>query len=192
MKNTPLRGNMVKTWIFPSGGHAFAVVHVLPTQALRSRRVSPNIEASRRTRIPSPPAKSPVFVLWLNQVTQRFCGEPPQTPRMCRLQAWAATLHQLMSTTSSCFSCHHVAALDLAQPLGPSRQAYLSLHSLEARQDYDLSCLLFTCTNANQAATCTCTYNTQPRVSPHHVVNHSSLKSDHPPVFGRSGPQSFI
>jgi hypothetical protein len=31
---------------------------------------------------------------------------------------------------------------------------------------------LFTCTNANQAATCTC--NTRPRVSPHHVVNHSS------------------
>jgi hypothetical protein len=31
---------------------------------------------------------------------------------------------------------------------------------------------LFTCTNANQAAPCTC--NTRPRVSPHHVVNHSS------------------
>jgi hypothetical protein len=31
---------------------------------------------------------------------------------------------------------------------------------------------LFTCTNANQAATCTC--NARPRVSPHHVVNHSS------------------
>jgi hypothetical protein len=32
-------------------------------------------------RIPSPPAEPPVLVLWLNQVTQRFSGEPPQTPR---------------------------------------------------------------------------------------------------------------
>jgi hypothetical protein len=35
-----------------------------------------------------------------------------------------------------------------------------------------LSHPLFTCTNANQAATCT--YNTRPRVNLHHVVNHSS------------------
>jgi hypothetical protein len=48
----------------------------------------------------------------------------------------------------------------------------LSLHSSEASQGIDLSCPLFTCTNANQAATYTC--NTRPRVSPHHVVNHSS------------------
>jgi hypothetical protein len=48
----------------------------------------------------------------------------------------------------------------------------LSLHSSEALQGLDLSCPLFTCTNANQAATCTC--NTRSRVNPHHVVNHSS------------------
>jgi hypothetical protein len=48
----------------------------------------------------------------------------------------------------------------------------LSLHSSEALQGIDLSRPLFTCTNANQAATCTC--NTQPIVRPHHVVNHSS------------------
>jgi hypothetical protein len=47
-----------------------------------------------------------------------------------------------------------------------------SLHYSEAPQGIDLSRPLFTCTNTNQAATCTC--NTQPRVSPHHVVNHSS------------------
>jgi hypothetical protein len=51
------------------------------TQSLRSRHVSADIEASRRARIPSPPAKPPVLVLWLNQVTRRFSGEPPQTPR---------------------------------------------------------------------------------------------------------------
>jgi hypothetical protein len=47
----------------------------------------------------------------------------------------------------------------------------LSLHSSEAPQGIDLWRPLFTCTNANQAATCTC--NTRSRVSPHHVVNHS-------------------
>jgi hypothetical protein len=57
-------------------------------------------------------------------------------------------------------------------PLATSSQAYLSLHSSEAPQGIDLSHPLFTCTNANQAATCTC--NTWPRVSPHYVVNHSS------------------
>jgi hypothetical protein len=55
---------------------------------------------------------------------------------------------------------------------GPSSRAYLSLHSLDAPHGIDLSRLLFTCINVNQAATCTC--NTRPRVSPHHVVNHSS------------------
>jgi hypothetical protein len=38
-------------------------------------------EASRRARIPSLPVEPPVFVLWLNQVTRRFYGEPPQTQR---------------------------------------------------------------------------------------------------------------
>jgi hypothetical protein len=43
--------------------------------------VSAGIEASRRARIPSPPAEPPVLVLWLNQVTRRFCSESLQTPR---------------------------------------------------------------------------------------------------------------
>jgi hypothetical protein len=45
----------------------------IPTRVLR-------FEASRRTRIPSPPAEPPVLVLWLNQVTRRFFREPPQAP----------------------------------------------------------------------------------------------------------------
>jgi hypothetical protein len=48
----------------------------------------------------------------------------------------------------------------------------LSVHSSEAPQGIDLSRSLFTCTNANHSGTCTC--NTRPRVSPHHIVNHSS------------------
>jgi hypothetical protein len=66
---------------FSSHGHAVAADRVLSTQALQSRHASAGIEASRRARIPSPPAESLVLVLWLNQVTRRFSGEPPQTPR---------------------------------------------------------------------------------------------------------------
>jgi hypothetical protein len=39
-----------------------------------------SFEASWCARIPSPPAEPPVLVLWLNQVTWLFFGEPPQTP----------------------------------------------------------------------------------------------------------------
>jgi hypothetical protein len=42
-------------------------------------QVSADIQASRRAKIPSPPTEPSVLVLWLNQVTRRFCGEPPQT-----------------------------------------------------------------------------------------------------------------
>jgi hypothetical protein len=61
--------------------HTVAADRVLPTQVLLSRHASAGIEASRRARIPSPPAEPPVLVLWLNQVTQRSSGELPQTPR---------------------------------------------------------------------------------------------------------------
>jgi hypothetical protein len=62
-------------------GHVVAADRLLPTQALRSCHASTGVEASRRTRIPSPPTEPPVLVLWLNQVNQRFSVEPPQTPR---------------------------------------------------------------------------------------------------------------
>jgi hypothetical protein len=52
------------------------------------------------------------------------------------------------------------------------RRIIVSLHSTEAPQGIDPSRPLFTYTNANQAATCTC--NTRPRVSAHDIVNHSS------------------
>jgi hypothetical protein len=51
-------------------------------QALRSSHMSADIEASRRAQILSPPTEPPVLVLWLKQVTQRFSGELPQTPRV--------------------------------------------------------------------------------------------------------------
>jgi hypothetical protein len=145
---TPLRGNMVKTWISSSGGQAFAAVRVLLTQAPQSRRVSPFIEASRRARISSPPAEPPVLVLWLNQATRWFCGEPPQTPH-------ADTGCEPLPCINSCpwlrlaFAATMRPTLDPLRPLGPSSQAYLSLYSLEAPEGYDLLHPLFTSTNAN-------------------------------------------
>jgi hypothetical protein len=140
-------------------------------QALRSRHMPAGIEASRRAQIPSPPAEPPVFVLWFNQVTRPVLWWTAANPA-CRLRLWSATLHRLLSTTSSCFACHHAACTWPRWPPGPSSWAYLSLHSSEAPQGIDLSLSLFTCTNANQVATCTC--NTWPTVSPHHVFNYSS------------------
>jgi hypothetical protein len=107
------------------------------------------------------------MVLWLNQVTQRFCGEPPQTPRVdsgCELLPCTSSDRRLRLA----FLATMRPALD---PAG-HRVPRVSLHSSEAPRGIDLSRPLFTCTNANQATTCTC--NTRPRVSPHHVVNTSS------------------
>jgi hypothetical protein len=130
---TPFRGNMVNTLISSLGAHTFDAVRVLPTQAPWSRRVSSGIEASRRAQIPSSSTEPPVLVLWLNHITQRFYGEPPQTPRanFCREQ---------LPCTGSCpwllldFLVTMQPALDPVRPPGPSSRAYLSLHSSEAPQ----------------------------------------------------------
>jgi hypothetical protein len=137
---------------------------------LRSRHASADIEASRRARIPSPPAEPPVLVLWLNQVTRQFlvnCRKPRvQTPVVSRYPAPAPVHDFVLLFLPPCGP--HLTPLTPS----PSCQAYLSLHSSEAPQGIVLSRPFFTCTNANQAATCTC--NTRPRVNPHHVVNHLS------------------
>jgi hypothetical protein len=101
-------------------------------------------------------------------------------------------MHRLLPTTSSCFSFQHASCTRPCWPLYPSSRAYLSLHSSEAPQGIDLSRSLFTCTNTNQAATYT--YNTRPRVSPYHVVHHSS-QPERPstgPLMFRSSIEGFV
>jgi hypothetical protein len=168
---TPTKGTLGICLVAPSDGmpgdrlsRSLDASLAIPTRVLC-------FEASRHAWIPSLPAEPPVLVLWLNQVSWPVLWWTAANPAS-RLRLWAATLHRLRSMTSSCFSCHHVTRTWPRWPPGPSSQAYLSLHSLEAPQGIDLSRLLFTCTNANQIAACT--WNTRPRVSPHHVVNHSS------------------
>jgi hypothetical protein len=107
-------------------------------QALRSRHATAGIETSRRARIPSPPAEPPILVLWFNQVTRRFSGEPLQTPR-------ADSGREPLPCTGSgqrlrlAFLATMQPALDPCWPPGPSSQDYLSLHSSEAPQGIDLS-----------------------------------------------------
>jgi hypothetical protein len=132
-RHTPLWGTLVKTWYFSSGGHTFATVRVISTQAPRSWRMSPDIEASRRARIPFLPAEPLVLVLWINRLIWKFLGEPPQT--LCANYGC-----DLLPCTGS-YPWLHLAfhatmqpALDPVRPSGPSSQAYLSLHSIEAPQ----------------------------------------------------------
>jgi hypothetical protein len=114
-------------------GHAVATLHVLPTQAPRSSRVSLDIEASRCARIPSPPTKPLVLILWHNQETRRFSGELPQIlhvnsgrePPPCTGYCPRLRLGILATMRP---------ALDPVRPPGLSSRAYLSLHSSEAPQ----------------------------------------------------------
>jgi hypothetical protein len=86
-------------------------------------------------------------------------------------------------------SCHHAAALDPVNHRRP-HQACLSLYTWRPHK-YRPFALVLHLHRRNQTATCTC--NTGLRVSPRNVVNHSSLRSDHLSVLGRThvlnGPQ---
>jgi hypothetical protein len=65
---------------------------------LASTRVL-HFEVSRCAQIPSQSAESSVLTLWLNQGTQRFCGEPPQIPWTgCSLHV--NPTHDLAATSS--------------------------------------------------------------------------------------------
>jgi hypothetical protein len=70
-------------------------------------------EASRRARIPSPPAEPPVLVLWLNQVTRWFFGEPPQTPR-------ADSGRESLPYTGSCPRLHLAFLATMRPALDPA------------------------------------------------------------------------
>jgi hypothetical protein len=91
---------------------------VIPTRVLR-------FEVSRRARLLSAPAEPPVLVLWLNQVTRRFCGEPPQTPR-------ADSGREPLPCTGSyprlrlAFLATMRPTLDPVRPPSPSSRAYFS------------------------------------------------------------------
>jgi hypothetical protein len=127
--------------------------------------------------------------LWLNRVTQWFSGEPLQTPRTrCNLRQsplmtllppspgstlvlrlYQETVHDfILLFMPPCGS--HLTPL----ATGSLKRSLLVFSTPGGLTGNNLSRLFFTWTNTSQAATCTC--NTQPRISPHNVVNHSSQK----------------
>jgi hypothetical protein len=114
---------------------------------------------------------STVLALWINQGTQWFSGEPPETPRT------RCSLHQSPLMTRLPRSPGSTLVLRLNQetihdfillfmpPCGPYLTP-LATGSLERSllifstpgglTGDDLSRLFFTCTNTSQVATCTC------------------------------------
>jgi hypothetical protein len=154
-------------------------------QALRSRHVSAGIEASRRAQIPSPPAEPPVLVLWLNQVTRRFCGEPPQTPRADsdREPLPCTSVHDFVLLFLPLCGPHltplATGSLEpslLVSPLleGPARHRpfapALHLHQHKSSRNLHLQ------------------YSAKSQSTPR-FQSLITARSDHPPVLGRSGPQ---
>jgi hypothetical protein len=148
--------------------------------------VSAGIEASQRARISSPPAEPPVLILWLNQVTQRFCGEPPQTPRatpvVSRYPALAPVHDFVLLFLPPCgphltpLATRSLMPSLLVSPLfgGPARHRpfalALHLHQRKSFRNLHLQ------------------YATKSKSTPH-CQSLITTRSDHPPVLGRSGPQ---
>jgi hypothetical protein len=121
--------------------------------------------------------------LWINQGTQWFSGEPPETPRTrCSLRQ-SPLMTRLPRSPGSILVLRlnqetiHDFILSFLSPCGPHLTP-LATESLEPSllvfstpgglTSNDLSRLFFTCTNTSQAATCTS--------KSHNVVNHSSLQ----------------
>jgi hypothetical protein len=114
---------------------------------------------------------SSVLALWINQGTQWFSGEPPETPRTrCSLrQSPLMTQHPCSpgSTLVSRFNQEtvHDFILPFLPPCGPHltplntwslERSLLGFSTPRGLTGDDLSRLFFTCTNTSQAATSTC------------------------------------
>jgi hypothetical protein len=130
---------------------------------------------------------SSVLALWINQGTQWFYGEPLET-----LRTWCSLRESPLMTrlphspgSTLVLSLYQETVHDFTLPFLPpcgSHLTPLATGSLEQSllvnstprglTGYHFLHLFFTCTNTTQATTCTC--NTQPKISPHNIVNHSS------------------
>jgi hypothetical protein len=171
----------------PSDGCPATATCLASTQALRSRRVSsasknPDCVVAHRSDRCSSPVRpvwhccstifgSLVLALWINQGTQWFSGESPETPRTrCSLRQSPLMTRLPRSPGSTLVlwlnqDTVHDFILLFMPPCG-SHLTLLATGSLErsllvfstpgGRTGDDLSRLFFTCTSTSQAATCTC------------------------------------
>jgi hypothetical protein len=102
---------------------------------------------------------SSVLALWINQGTQWFSGEPPETPRT------RCSLHQSPLMTRLPRSPDSTLVLRVNQETvlnfillftGSLERSLLVFSKPGSHTSDDLSRLFFTCTNTSQAVTCTC------------------------------------
>jgi hypothetical protein len=151
---------------------------VIPTRVLR-------FEASRCARIPSPPVEPPVLVLCLNQVTRQLFGELPQTLR-------ADSGREPLPCTGLCLQ------LDLAF-LATMRSHLTPLDTRSLEPSLLLSPLLGSPARPRPFAPALhlhksgCNLHLQYSANSQSTTRCQSLitaRNDHPPVLGRSGPQS--
>jgi hypothetical protein len=114
---------------------------------------------------------SSVLALWINQGTQWFSGEPPETPRTRCSLSQSPLMTRLPRSPDSTLVLRlnqetlHYFILLFMPPCSPHLTP-LATGSLERSllvfstpgglTGDDLSRLFFTCTNTSQAATCTC------------------------------------
>jgi hypothetical protein len=114
---------------------------------------------------------SSVLALWINQGTQWFSGEPPETPRTRCSLCQSPLMTRLPRNPDSTLvlrlnqeTVHDFILLFMPQcgphltPLatGPLEQSLLVFSTPGGLTGNDLSHLFFTFTNTSQAATCTC------------------------------------
>jgi hypothetical protein len=111
------------------------------------------------------------LALWINQGTQWFSGEPPETPRTrCSLRQSPLVTRLPRSPGSTLVlrlyqETVHDFILLFMPPCGPYltslatvslERSLLVLSTPGGLTGDDLSRLFFTCTNTSHAATCTC------------------------------------
>jgi hypothetical protein len=114
---------------------------------------------------------SSVLALWINQGTQWFSGEPPETPRtrcglrQSPLMTWLPRSPGSTLVLRLYQDTVHDFILLFMPPCGPHltplatgslERSLLVFSTPRGLTGDDLSRLFFTCTNTSQAATCTC------------------------------------
>jgi hypothetical protein len=114
---------------------------------------------------------SSVLALWINQGTQWFFSEPPETPRTQCSLCQSPLMTQLARSPSSTLVLRlyqetvHDFILLFMPPCGPHltplatgslQRSLLVFSTPGGLTGDDLSRLFFTCTNTSQATTCTC------------------------------------
>jgi hypothetical protein len=112
-----------------------------------------------------------VLSLWINQGTQWFSGEPPETPRTRCSLLQSPLMTRLPRSPDSTLvlmlnqEIAHDFILSFLPPCGPHltplatgslKPSLLVFSTPGGLTDNDLSRLFFTSTNTSQAATCTC------------------------------------